>query len=332
MPGIQEALERVKGVFVGEQRVKEVVQERKEIPPPPHFPIPEEEPLEEQEFRLDRTLPKTIIQAFRQGEDLTPICQEKGEWEVVSSLAAITLCDRNYSQGVRYLEGGTVETLHINRKWERTRKLALEALGKIGGEKSAFWLGRIVQTINIAAGILPRDSETLREHARDERVIIPHLTFPAYETFFGTVNFSWFPWNDSWRGGKISPPSDEILPPWHTVHFEGQREGVWWIDIKTLDEPRQKIKARACQILGELDHPKATEELIMLASREMILGTWGRTEIRDIAKESLIARGVELERILPFMEGRDRKDQMKISRAVAILGAEKVEELFQQVV
>jgi hypothetical protein len=251
-------------------------------------------------------MPREILWSLKCGRELGPLAEREGRWEVIRTLGAIALLDRNW----RLYDGLSLKTTHIEDGWERLQSSALKEIGRLGGDEGASMLYLITHATRLSMRL---PGEGPAEDVLGQRVtnIEKELISPAYNKLLGSgLSLRWLPWNPRWRGWEIENWEDFEGMDHYQLVRDGKRFG-----LKVIDDRQSNIKVKSCRVLKGVEGPLATECLLRLGSWK-----YERKTLRDIAIQGLVRMGLsekEAKLLCRSIERFDTSERRRLCNLVA---------------
>lgn len=261
---------------------------------------------------IDTDMPREALWSLKYGRKLGPLAEREGKWEVIRTLGAIALLDRNW----QVYEGLTPKQTHIETDWEELQSRALKETANLGGEEAALMLFLVVKATRMAFNL---PGEGPAEIVLGQRVtnIERQLTTPAYERILNSgLSFRWLPWHPTWRGYRV----------WIFEHLDEGPSSNYLIrgderlKLYPIEERQGQMKERACEALAGVEGPLVTELLLRLGSDK-----WGGI-LREIAVKGLGEKGLgrkKAELLCRSLEPFDLTERWRLAKELAVDGLEK---------
>lgn len=251
----------------------------------------------------DLFVPKAVLYAIRRGKSLdTLTSNEEGKKQMLDSLAAIVLLDRNYRTIMVDWEEGKrkiTSRKHVNRRWRKIQFAALDQIATLDGEDAIDTLWRIAAN-ELYDNFLPggpyhayrAKAENLENRTKylEAELISPKRL----------DHFHWLPWDPSWRGGTILAPLDDYGPsPNYSEIILNDKSTI---RVRPVVDEQNMLRVKACELLGTVKHPSSIRALLQIGGRKSSFWhSWRDGILEDIAVAGLVKKGLPTSDAAPLL-------------------------------
>jgi len=208
----------------------------------------------------DSRIPLKVLQQIKSQRSPRELVPQYSEWEVLRTLAAIALCDRNYRVS-RWVEGRKLgkderQKTVVNQRWESIRFKAIDEIGSFDNKSAAMLLYKIEGATNLATNWVKGDSNEFGEIASKDIGLVKRLVSPLYEKFFESLSVSWYPWSQTWRDGEFYMDLEDIDVDFRSYDRKSSAR---------ISRIHSDFKNHAIKVLGEMKDPEGAKMLFRLA-------------------------------------------------------------------